>query len=341
MHRIHNKIFAFFFLCFLLFPIYKVFPRDSFSNKLKTIIENAFKRNSQDEIHRFLEREISALSHANPEKAEAMEFLADYELRIEYFIEAAYHYESAAAFASGEKKKRLLLDSLKCFVLGNDTEKAFSVYNKIASLSASPKTNADKEALVCLEWLKIAENKNGAEQIQISVLKNLRNYITDPKFRSFHPAILLTLWWLDNDTAAKNTLMQLYPNHIETAAVNGDVLIKPNIFWYLMPKTENAAGALSKETENFAEESNSVRAEKNTVHLSDIPRAYQIGFFRNEQYANEQALKLRKKGFTVEIKKEKRQSGTVYFAVFVLEKQNGKTGIILKNEGYESFPVFD
>lgn len=318
---------------YLIFFLFILFAFNSFTEsylppKVKNIIETSFKKKSESEILQTLISGISGLTE-NKEKFKALEFLAEYELRLGFFIEAAEHYQEAAELTSGEKAEKLLLESLKSYIAAGETEKARVVYEKASLFFKKPLTKTDLEAAVCLQWLKIAENKDDEEQSLLSVLKTLRSYVRDSQFSAFHPAILLTLWWIDNDITAKNTLEKLYPDNLETTAVKGNILIKPGTFWYLMPKTKKA-------TESFYKE-----IRENTQVKHTIPTAYQIGFFKNEEYAKAQAVKLRQQGFTVEIKKEKRQSGTIYFAVFVLETQNGQIGNKLKDAGYESFPVFE
>lgn len=321
------------FCVFLFLTGITAVPQRNISPNAEKIAEKILKKSPQEEIRKTIISEINGLSAAS-EKQIAFEILADYELRAGLFAEAAEHYAVSAEFAEGERQKELFLEALKASIAGGEIEKGYAVYGKLSAITSIPPTAADREALVCLQWLKIAEAPAFQEGNSInSVLNILRKYVTDPNFANMHPAILLTLWWLDNDSTAKNTLIKHFPGSIETEAVKGEIIIKPGTFWYLLPKTESAV----KYFEEMERKQKTERESKSPA----VPRAYQTGFFQNEEYAKIQAAELRKKGFAVEIKKEKRQSGTTYFAVFVVETQNGKTGMLLKNEGYESFPVFD
>ncbi|MGP1438719.1 MAG: SPOR domain-containing protein [Treponema sp.] len=112
--------------------------------------------------------------------------------------------------------------------------------------------------------------------------------------------------------------------------MKGEAIILPTTFWYLLPSNKTY----------YDEELPLPSLDSSSTKIS-VPIAYQIGFFKNKEYANSQAKKLSEKGYVVEIKEEKRESGTLYFAVFVIEKENGNTGARLKNEGYETFPIFE
>ncbi|WP_187152106.1 hypothetical protein [Treponema endosymbiont of Eucomonympha sp.] len=49
---------------------------------------------------------------------------------------------------------------------------------------------------------------------------------------------------------------------------------------------------------------------------------------------------MRTKGFTAAIAEETRESGTVYYIVTVPENADGTAGTLLRNAGFECYPVY-
>lgn len=83
-------------------------------------------------------------------------------------------------------------------------------------------------------------------------------------------------------------------------------------------------------------------AKTDSAASSDSSKAtyQQLGFFRDKSNAQSLVDRVAKSGFKAEIKEEKRESGTVYYAVVVPENPDGTVGQQLKNAGYECYPVY-
>ncbi len=213
---------------------------------------------------------------------------------------------------------------------------------RLLPLVKSPLAAEDIKILVYYEWLKIkAQGLDNEAELAVSV-STLKRYITDPAFGDFHPALLLTLWWLENDKKAEKTLLKKFSGSIEAGVVRGEVTLSPQTFWYLLPRsaaafnggTETAARPVSEGAEKGGGGKPFKQVKESSAEL------FQAGFFKTEDYANAMTAELTKKGFSAFVKKEKRAAGLFYS---VLVKADGKGDVVLrlKNEGYEAVPIFD
>lgn len=261
------------------------------------------------------------------EKKEISIFLAEYAMRCHLFKEAGEHYMDAfsASYSNAEKDaKKHLIKALKAFIMAGDIEAGYATYGKILSIKDETTSTYNAEAELYVQYLNLAESLSDSKVDVASIIKNLQIYAKDAKFKKFRSSILLTLWFISNDKNAEKSLLKEYPNSMEAMLVNGQATIFPTTFWYLIPSLYLSG--------------------TNDIVLSDdnsIPKAYQIGFFKQKEYATRQEEKLKQQGFIVEIKEEKREKNSIYYAVFVLEKENGLTGLKLKDAGFESFPIFE
>ena len=260
--------------------------------------------------------------------------MADYEERFDLFLRAGRHYLEAAELSPEPERKTLLTKALGAFLLAdNISESSELCRNRLLPIIETPFSKEDIKVLVIFEWLKLKSDEK-------SSLENIKKYVTDSKFSEFHPAMLLTLWWVDGDKKAENTLVKKFPNSIEAAVVRGEAFLSPKTFWYLMPQNRGFKESLA----DSASESVSL-SQGETLGLAqnnEVPAAkfYQTGFFKTENFAKGLADELKKKGFTVTIKKEEREEDS-FFSVLVKDDGKGDMVIRLKSEGYEAVPIFD
>ena len=264
------------------------------------------------------------------DQKEVNKFLAEYAIRAGLFENAGEHYLKCYNIEPNKDNKKYLLKALKCFILSGNTTQAYTVYGTLISLREARLSKYDVEADLYLQYLHLKESLNDSTLEFDSVIRILREYSNNERFAPFKASILFTLWFISNDKEAEKLILKQYPKSIEAMLIKGDVIILPTTFWYLLPSNKTY----------YDEELILPSLDSSSTKIS-VPIAYQIGFFKNRENANVQVKKLTSQGYTVEIKEEKRDSGTIYFAVFVIEKENGKTGIRLKNEGYETFPIFE
>lgn len=321
-----------FFLLFLFF-LHSLTAQNSLPPNIQKIIKNGFTKKTPADVSSFIEAEIKKVS-SNEEKIMALSVLADYEERFDLFLRAGRHYLEAAELSPEKERKTLLTKALGAFLLAdNISESSELCRNRLQPIIETPFSKEDIKVLVLFEWLKLKSDEK-------SSLENIKKYVTDSKFSEFHPAMLLTLWWVDGDKKAENTLVKKFPNSIEAAVVRGEAFLSPKTFWYLMPQNRGFKESLA----DSASESVSL-SQGETLGLAqnnEVPAAkfYQTGFFKTENFAKGLADELKKKGFTVTIKKEERGEDS-FFSVLVKDDGKGDMVIRLKSEGYEAVPIFD
>lgn len=325
-----------FFLLFCVF-LNSLFSQEGLSLNLQDIIKTAFTKKNPAEVSLFLEVEIKKLN-SNNEKKIALSVLADYEERFDLFSRAGKHYLEAAELSPENERKSALTKAITAFLLADNISLASELCtSRLLPMLSTSFSEDDIKILTLFEWLKLKSEEEPS-------LEKIRKYVTDSKFKEFHPALLLTLWWIDGDKKAENTLLKKFPNSLEAGVVRGDTVLSPKTFWYLMPQTGEFKDFLPDSetvTESIAkpEEAGQNKAPAGQ-NQEPAAKFYQTGFFKTETFARGLADELKKKGFKVILKKEKRGKDS-FFSVLVENDSKGNLVIRLKNEGYEAVPIFD
>lgn len=298
------------------------------STKIKDALATVPKTQDCILMYSNLASKLNTPSLKGREAKEVHLFLADYATRCHIFDKAGEHYLEAFNIASSLKEKdakQHLVRSLKSFIMAGEIEMGYAVYGKLSALKEETPSLYEMEAELYIQYLHLSESLNDNSVDVGAIIKNLENYAKNKKFASFRCSILLVLYFIADDKSAKIAILKEYPKSMEAMLVEDNALILPTTFWYLIPtKTHSSLDASSS----------------SDVDIS-IPKAYQIGFFKQKEYALKQVKKLQNMGFVVELKEEKRDGNNVYYAVFVLEKEGGKTRIKLQDASIESFPIFE
>lgn len=305
-------------------------------------MQEVFAQKTDAEVRRFFEEKVSTLPNVQA-RIQALTLLAGYEhLRDNYHYAVAY-YQQAAALEVTERKAELLLDAVREALCGCDYDTAHRLLSDTAAFITTDMNNQYyRRAAVYTIWLLLAENRTD------KALSLITAYIQNEAFKEYHPALLFTLWWVTGHENIQQKLSTQYPSSIEAAAVNGNVTVHPSSFWYLMPKsssfqTENEEQTALQPTADWQQEAvqttKSVK-DSSADKMRTKPLYYQLGFYKTKRYAQAMVADLQKKHFTPEIKEEIRPSGTLYFVVLVKENADSTMGLLLKNAGYEAFPVF-
>ena len=320
-----NRIFLLFFF---FFSTNFLFADASF--KIKEALASSPRNLDSLAIYKHLASKLKSVNSVK-DQADVNKSLAEYAIRSNLFENAGEHYLKCYNLLSPNKdSKKYLLKALKCFILSGNTNKAYSVYGTLISIREAKLSVYDVEGELYLQYLHLKESLSDSTLDFDSIIQILKGYSKNERFAPFKASILFTLWFISNDKEAENIILKQYPKTMEAMLVKGDVIILPTTFWYLLPSNKVY----------YDEEITLPSLDSSSTKIS-VPVAYQIGFFKNKENANTQAKKFETQGYVVEIREEKRESGTLYFAVFVIEKDNGNTGIRLKNEGYETFPIFE
>ena len=333
-----------------------VFAEPALQPAVQTLAQKAFAQKTDAAVRQFFEKNLTTLPNAQA-KVQALTLLADYEQHNGNYSNAADCYRQAAEFDTTDKKTALLLDAIRALLCGGSMDSARSLLSEIAA--ALPVSDEDpyyRRAVVYDTWRLLAEDR--ADR----AIPLITAYTKKKSFSEYHPALLFTLWWVNDDEDAKQRLLKEYPSGMEAAAVNGTVTVQPSTFWYLMPRsglaqqtvtggsaaktsTSSKAAAVSvqsSKSNSASPQSTAIQpAKTGTGHEAQAkPAYYQLGFYKTKKYAEALAADLQKKHFTPIIKEETRPSGTVYFAVLVKENAAGDMGLRLKDAGYEAFPIF-
>lgn len=301
---------------------------------VKKLVEQAFTKKTPEHIISFINAETNKLA-TDSEKRLAFLVLADYEERCDLFTQAALHYARAADMSAGAEKKTSLLKAAGAAILAGDFDKAQLFLSQAAQFIQNPASVADMKIILYSEWSKLKSVQEDSLEFS-SVISSLKKHVTDSAFQTFHPALLLTLWWVENDKKAENTLLKKFPNSIEAGVVRGEVMLSPKTFWYLMPRSVTFTPA---EVEKSVPIQNTGVGAVNGITGTSIT-VFQVGFFKNEDYAKTLLAELIKKGFKASIKPEQRPSG-LFYSVFAAADGKGDVLLRLKQEGYEPVPVFE
>lgn len=318
-----------FFLFILLFSGLSLFADATY--KIQSALDSSPKNVDSLAVYKHLVSKLQDVSSRKDQK-EVNNFLAEYAVRNGFFDNAGKHYLECYNLESPSKdgSKKYLLKALKCFILSGNGTEAYTTHEKLSSLRNTKPSKYDIEADIYLQYLHLKESLTDPSLKFDSVIHTLKVYSKSSIYAPFKASILFTLWFISNNKEAENIILREYPKSMEAMLVKGDVIILPTTFWYLLPSNKTY----------YDEEVSLPSLDSSSTKIS-TPIAYQIGFFKNKEYATAQAKKLISQGYVVEIREEKRESGTIYFAVFVIEKERGNTGLKLKNEGYETFPIFE
>ena len=67
---------------------------------------------------------------------------------------------------------------------------------------------------------------------------------------------------------------------------------------------------------------------------------YQLGFYSSKENAQNLVNRCKEKNISAQIQQVTRPSGNVYFAVIV-KSTNSEIGTIIKNSGFECYPIFE
>ena len=100
----------------------------------------------------------------------------------------------------------------------------------------------------------------------------------------------------------------------------------PTPFWYFVPRA-GFVDVTPGDGESGGKARNSVR------------KKYQIGFFKEQKNADALVERLRALGFSAKIEFETRSSGTTYRLVYIEENDEGTVGSLLKDAGFDCYPV--
>lgn len=229
----------------------------------------------------------------------------------------------------------LVLDAVRCSLNAGDSKTALNYLNSSVRNSKDEKIQAKIKLYEIWAKLCDAENENDLEE-SIALLKA---YSTLSSMESQLPAVLFTLWYVNNDEQAAQQLKKKYPSSPEANVVSGNNSIMPTPFWFFVPRKGNAlANANDSKASSITSDTASSKVKESSKE--EKIKRQQTGLFGKKENAQAMVDRLKAKGFAAYIEEEKRPSGNIYFIVVVDENAQGNMGLQLKTAGFDCYPIF-
>ena len=268
------------------------------------------------------------------------------------YSEASESYISCSRLVSEqEKKDSYILKASRCFLSCGDAEKTDELLTSIASTARTGKNAPLLKLYAAWSWIsKCNTFEETHEPIVI-----LKSYLKMDSMKSVKKEILFTLWYITLENEYASLLQTEFPNSLENAMAQGKADLSPLPFWYFSArkevsiKSETKIEPTAEKIEEKPDEKLSLPETK--VETKDEPKreeklnqekiyTYQLGFFSSKENAQRLVDRVAEKNISAQIKEEVRPSGNTYFAVIVKSKDS-EIGTIIKNNGFECYPVFE
>ena len=322
----------------LIFCIGFLFSQEAQNAKLTALeIKNAaFSQGSVKESIDYIRNNLDSAATASDTRSLLytegllLEQLGFYAEAKEAYIKAS---EISAQNVSGFQKvssEELLINAVRCSLCAGDFESA-DFY-----LSGSLKNSRDSNIVSFVKlygvWSELCRAQNVKETAPS--IKKLESFVSDSSMKNVKASVLLTLWYLTakNDYALR--IAKEFPLSPENGIVKGTVQVMSVPFWYFVPRLDHEAN----ETQETSKQSTLVTSSSKS---SQKIIRQQVGFFGQESNAKALITALKKKGFTAYSYTETRPSGKTYFVVVVDENEEGTMGLLLRDSGFECYPVVE
>jgi hypothetical protein len=269
------------------------------------------------------------------------------------YSEASESYISCSRLVSDqETKDSYVLKASRCFLSCGDAEKTDELLTSIASTARTGKNAPLLKLYAAWSWIsKCNTFEETHEPIVI-----LKSYLKMDSMKSVKKEILFTLWYITLDENYSTILKNEFPESLETSILLGKTDLSPLPFWYFSARKEISLKSNSEskvEVENQEKEVEEVKSEvtktlpessskKDDKNLSEKQEVftYQLGFYSSKTNAQNLVNRCKEKNISAQIQQVTRPSGNVYFAVIV-KSTNSEIGTIIKNSGFECYPIFE
>lgn len=306
-----------------------------------------------------LEDKISELSgkvksaQSQTEKINLYEQLAICQEFAGLYSEASESYISCSRLVSEqEKKDSYILKASRCFLSCGDAEKTDELLTSIASTARTGKNAPLLKLYAAWSWIsKCNTFEETHEPIVI-----LKSYLKMDSMKSVKKEILFTLWYITLDENYSTILKNEFPESLETSILLGKTDLSPLPFWYFsarkevplkkdseskveVAKQEKEVEKPKSETTKSEPEKLSTKEDKNVSEKQEV-FVYQLGFYSSKENAQNLVNRCKEKNISAQIQQVTRPSGNVYFAVIV-KSTNSEIGTIIKNSGFECYPIFE
>ena len=269
------------------------------------------------------------------------------------YAEASESYISCSRLVSEqEKKDSYILKASRCFLSCGDAEKTDELLTSIASTARTGKNAPLLKLYAAWSWIsKCNTFEETHEPIVI-----LKSYLKMDSMKSVKKEILFTLWYITLDENYSTILKNEFPESLETSILLGKTDLSPLPFWYFsarkevplkkdseskveVAKQEKEVEKPKSETTKSEPENLSTKEDKNLSEKQEV-FTYQLGFYSSKENAQNLVNRCKEKNISAQIQQVTRPSGNVYFAVIV-KSTNSEIGTIIKNSGFECYPIFE
>ena len=255
---------------------------------------------------------------------------------------AAEAWLEAARAVPGNAGHGNLLQSARCLASMGEFDKAAAVIKPV--LADSTKTLKNSALLLSAQ----------AEALKTGNIAPLNSLLSNPDFAEKKPALYYSIWKISSDPSVQSSfasrLLSEFPQSPEARIVRDDALVSaaPSALWLLLgvgqgPVTASASQG-SAGTPSSAAQTPAIPAVTSPVVTTNNPSGgpvmLQTGLFSLEENAKNLASRLQAAGFNAVIAK-KAVNGKDHFTVGVLPGADpSQTMLLLKDRGFESFPVY-
>jgi hypothetical protein len=252
---------------------------------------------------------------------------------------AAEAWNEAAKAVSGNLDHHALLRGALCLAAIGEFERASAELRPVFS---SP----DRRMLTSARFISVQ-----IESLMTGKIDALMNLAANPDFSEYKPAIYYGIWKISGDSAVKGRLMKEFPQSPEAriardaAMEAAPVSAAPTAMWLLagagfsVVRTENNRNSASRSSQSSGTQGNPVIIASGPGPAGG-PVMLQTGLFGREENALALAERLRRAGFSPMVSR-KTISGSEHWVVGVAPGPDpSKTLLLLKDKGFESFPVY-
>ncbi len=326
---------------FVCFVILVFFTFSFFAQSEKITLDDKI-----SEISTMLEKEQD-----NLKKIKLYEQLAVCQEFAGMYTEASENYLACSRLVSNQNEKdSYVLKASRCFLSLGDAEKTDEILTSIAS-TARQGENAPLLKLYAA-WSWIAKCTTFEETHEPVVI--LKSYLKMDSMKSVKKEILFTLWYITLENEYATILQKEFPNSLENAMAQGKADLSPLPFWYfsarkeipiktdkiLVDSKETQTENQSLEEKTKDEVSKDETSTEDTKSNSEQIYTYQLGFYSSKANAERLVARVKEKSIQAQIQEVTRPSGNVYFAVIV-KSTDSEIGTIIKNSGFECYPIFE
>ncbi|MDR2900227.1 MAG: SPOR domain-containing protein [Treponema sp.] len=264
----------------------------------------------------------SSKKEALSEKAQLLEITGNIE-------EAAQVWNKAAFIEAGKRDDEAFLHSARCFVAMGEYAEADTRLKTI--LLTGNDAAILKDARFLAAQVEVFREGEKGFPVLLAFLEN-------QEYASSQPRIYYLLWNISGNEDYKTKLMSDFPKSPEAQLVQDEkTAVVPALtpMWLLFPGREQLVFSATV-TEISVPEALEGTASKE----SEKPILLQAGLYSKQENAQAMVDRLKAKGFTGTIS-SKEVTGSTYWQVTLPPgKDSNETIMILKDAGFETFPVF-